>query len=103
MMKMDSAARFRAHHQSLKSNDQDTTYTSLDLQYPLYRATSISTWRSYLAGILYILLALAALRYLQYTQYLNYCNAWVLRHYQIIQDAFFLRPRVQDKRRQGNQ
>lgn len=103
MMRKDSVARSRAHHQPLKSNDQDTTYTSSDPQYPLYHATSKGTWRSYLAGILYILLALAALRYLQCIQYLRYCNAWVSKHYQIIQGVFPLRPKVQDKHRQGNQ
>jgi hypothetical protein len=106
MMKMDSAARAarsRAHHPPLRSNDQDTTYTSVDPQYPLYYATSKGTWRSYLAGILYILLALAALRYLQCIQYLHYCNAWVLKHYQIVQGVFPLQPMVQGKHRQGNQ
>ena len=103
MMKMDSAARSRAHHPPLRSNDQDTIYTSADPQYPLYHATSKGTWRSYLAGTLYILLALIALRCLQCTQCLRYCNAWVSRHYQIIQESFLARPRVQGKHRQGNQ
>ena len=103
MTKMDSVARSRAHRLPLRSNDQDTTYTSADPQYPLYHATSKDTLRSYLAGILYILLALAALRYLQCIQYLRYCNVWVSKHYQIIQDVFLLRPKVQGKHHQGNQ
>lgn len=59
-----------------KLNDQDTTYTSVDLQYPLYHAISTNTWRSFLAGTLYILLALVALRYLQCIQFhRHWCNA----------------------------
>jgi hypothetical protein len=91
-------------HQQMKLGDQDTTYTYVDLQYPLYHAIATSTWRSCLAGILYILLALAALQYLRCIQFLRHCcNALAVQRYQIIQACSRLLPKEPGKLHQGNQ